>query len=330
VVLVLAALWLTFATEHAVVIRHSAAAQTRPNAKMLDAKARPKPALDGKIVRLAGTPRVLEPPRDRDFGITFDTPLLVRRVSMFQWHEARADNKVTYRQDWLDHAVDSRRFKHPSGHANTQAFPFAGHKFLAPRVRLGHFKLAPAIVRALPAPVSAVTPSFRRLPVNLQASFQAHDGALTTSVDPEHPRLGDLRVRWLAAPLAPVTVLARVDGDRLVPAAQALGDPGLKVRQRPRASNDAVADLPLSPHAAWAWRVLALVLASLGAWLLVRRRRAGVSGIITAMGLAVGVLALLAGGVWFALSVWVAVVAWIIAALALAAVGSGLARRRAA
>ncbi len=316
IVLLLAALWLVGSNERAAADWHRGMMRHGGQVLALGPDAAPDAGLYGRTVLVTGTPEVVEPPRDRDFRVRVDTPLLERKVAMFQWREVRVGGDVSYQMDWVDHAVDSSRFEQPEGHVNAQPFPFAGKRFMAPRVRLDHFVLAPAIVRALPSPLQPVSPDFSKLPPNLQASFQVRGGMLTTSADPAHPKLGDLRVRWLAAPLEEITVVARVDGDKLVPAEGAADGRGFQVQLGQRALTDVFADLPMPPGAVWAWRVLALLLAWTGAWLVVRRWRPGRAGTMAALGAGVAVLAALAGVVWLGVSVMVAVVAWVVAALA--------------
>ncbi|HET8553399.1 MAG TPA: TMEM43 family protein [Rhodanobacteraceae bacterium] len=318
IVLLLAGLWLIGGNEHAAADWHQGMSRHGGDVLVLGPDATPGADLDGRTVLVTGVPKVVEPPRDRDFHVQVDTPLLVRKVAMFQWREVRVGGQVSYEQDWVDHPVDSSRFDQPAGHANTQPFPFKAAQFVAPQVRLDHFMLAPAIVEALPMPVQPVTPDFSRLPANLQASFQTSDGMLTTSTGSGHPRLGDLRVHWLAMPLDTVTVVARVDGDRLAPAKGATDDQGFQVQLGQRSLTDIFADLPLPPDAVWAWRVVALLLAWAGAWLIVRHWCSPRSSAPTALASGVAVLALLAGIMWLTASVAVAIVAWAITALAAA------------
>src|SRR5690625_7604864 len=64
---------------------------------------------DGRRVLVTGEPQGVERPRGPDFPVSADTSLLVRKVAMFQWHEVRIGNHVSYQQDWIDHPVDSDR-----------------------------------------------------------------------------------------------------------------------------------------------------------------------------------------------------------------------------
>lgn len=284
---------------------------------VLGTDAAPDASQDGQRVLVTGEPQVVERPRDPDFHVSADTSLLVRKVAMFQWHEVRIGNHVSYQQDWIDHPVDSGSFQQPAGHANTQAFPFSGKRFHATVVHLNGYVLAPELVHALPGGVKPLQPDFSHLPANLQASFRVQGDMLTTSAGGDRPRLGDLRVQWRVHPLQTITVIARADGNRLVPAAGP--GKGFEIQLGERSLTDVFPDLPLPPSGVWAWRVLALVLTCLGAWLVLRRWLATRTAVPVALAAGVAALGVLAGIMWVATSVMVAVIAWIIAILA----GSG-------
>lgn len=316
VALVLLGLWMLGSNERTAAAWHRGMTRPGGDVQVLGATATSAVTAHGQRVLVSGMPKVVEPPRDTDFGVRADTPVLVRRVEMFQWHEEHAGGQVSYEQNWIDHAVDSRRFRHRAGHANTQPFPFASRRFQAAKVRLGRYVLAPAIVRALPGALQMLEPDFNDLPANLQASFQVHDGMLTTSSNPRHPRLGDLRVTWLVRPLQDVTVVARVDGDELVPAPGPGPGEGFEVQVGSQSLTDVFPDLPLPLHGAWAWRVGALVLAWLGVWLVALHWCRPRAALPVALAVSVALLGALAGIMWLGTAWVVAVIAWAVAFLA--------------
>jgi hypothetical protein len=224
-------------------------------------------ALHGSMVRVAGPIDVIEAPRDPDFNLSVPTPVLVRHVEMFQWREVRIGDSVHYEVDWVDHPVDARGFMHPAGHANPGGFPVSGKQFDAGLVQVGGFALGPELLHALPGTVQ-VTPDIRHLPANLAASFSSYQRWLVTSADPGHPKLGDVRVSWDAVPLQTVTLFARLDGDRLVPAADAADGKGYDVQVGDRTLSEVLPDVPMAPEFVQIRRGLAMLLATLGAYLL--------------------------------------------------------------
>ncbi len=241
------------------------AAVSRQGAPVLDLgdQGRPGSGLHGSTTRVDGMPRIIDAPYDREFGVRAESPLLVRHVEMFQWREVTVGGQTHYELDWVDHPVESSRFAKPAGHANPGGFPIQGRQFEAGEVRLGHFRLSQAIVRAFPGRV-AVSPNEKTLPANLAATFQRAGDDLITSAKPDVPRLGDLRVSWEAVPVQTMTVVARIDGDTLVPGAASGNRPGFEVQVGDRRLSDVMPATPEPPEAVMTARVLAALVASFG------------------------------------------------------------------
>jgi hypothetical protein len=227
----------------------------------------PQSGMHGGMVHVSGPLRVVEPPRDEEFNLSVPTPVLTRHVEMFQWREVRVGDVVHYELDWSDRPQDSRGFERPAGHANPGEFPVQGKQFDAGRVQLGRYALGPALLHALPGS-QPVTPDLQHLPANLAASFSLYQNALVTSADPASPRLGDVRVYWDAVPVQPVTILARQDGDQLVPAADAAAGGGYDLQIGEHSLSDMLTDVPVPPALTTLRRVLSVLLASLGVFAL--------------------------------------------------------------
>ncbi len=287
----------------------------------------PQPGQHGFMVRVTGPVRVVEEPYDPEFGQGAKVPVLTRHVEMFQWREVRVGSDVHYELDWVDRPVDSRKFEQQIGHANPERFPVLGKQFDAGQVRVGGFVLSPAVLHALPGS-DVLMPDPKRVPPNLAASFAPYDRYLTTSVHPEQPRLGDLRVSWETVPTQDVTVFAQLDGEQLVPAAHATDGKGYDVQVGDRRLVDVVPDVPESPAFVWPRRVLSMLLGVLGVLLLLPERRRTPHDILLACGasaLAIGAIACVlwlgtdmqVGGAWFALAlVGLATAVWRIRATA--------------
>lgn len=250
----------------------------------------------GAMARVTGTPTVVEAPRDPDFNLRVDTPVLVRHVEMFQWREVRVGSGVHYEMDWVDHLLDAGHFVEPQGHANPASFPLSSKQFDAGLVRLGGFGLGPVLLHAIPG-TQRVAPDPAALPANLAASFSRYQGYLVTSARPGDPRLGDVRVSWNEVPLQELTVVGRVDGDRLVAATEAADGRGFVVQIGDVPVLDLFPDLPVPPEFVTGWRILAVLLASLGAFVLLavqRNRREP----LLALGLAAMAVGIVAGVLW--------------------------------
>jgi hypothetical protein len=309
-VLVLAGIGLVAMTSRGLLNYRAAAARHGGEVMDLGTEAQPQPGQHGSMARLVGTPTVVEAPRDPEFNQRVNTPVLTRHVEMFQWREVRIGDGVHYELDWVDRPLDARRFREPAGHANPASFPISGKQFDAGMVQLGGFKLGPVLLHALPG-AQRVTPEPKSLPENLVASFSRDGDYLVTSANPGDPRLGDVRVSWDAVPLQQVTVVGRLDGDQIVAATDAADGKGYDVQIGDVPVLDLFPDLPVPPGSVTAQRLLALLLAALGAFLLLstQQNRRDVLLALGLGGLGVGTVAsvLWVGGDSRTLCGWLAV-----------------------
>ena len=129
----------------------------------------------GKLVHLTGRATTEETLNDPVFGVSANALKLKRTVEMYQWKESsssstkkkvggRTETKktYTYRKTWSESRIDSSGFDNPSGHENPGTMPHKSTTLVAKNVRLGAFKLSPALVAKIggfsPLTVSADTP----------------------------------------------------------------------------------------------------------------------------------------------------------------------------
>ena len=269
--LLLLGLILLVVTERSVIGQQTAGLRHGGQLIDLGADARPQGGEHGYMARVSGTPVVVEAPLDKDFNVQASTPVLIRHVEMFQWREIRVGGSVHYEMDWADRPIDASRFQQPGSHANPGQFPIQGKQFDAGLVRLGGFKLSSALQQALPGSMP-VSPQMKTLPANLAASFSEYNGYLVTSEHPGSPRVGDIRVSWQGIPQQLVTVVARVDGGQLEAATGAADGNGYSVSVGDVPLLDVYPDLPLPPTMVLLKRVLAVLLAVLGMFMLLPMR----------------------------------------------------------
>lgn len=176
----------------------------------------PLAALSGQVV-LPGDGARLDDPvvvgvlrphglvEDPVFGVAAPALGLAREVEMYQWHERReASRPPVYELRWSAEAIDSGAFAEPAGHENPGPLPFVSERWFANEARLDDRPVTtPELWRDLGG-WQPLSPDPTALPPNLALLFASDGVGLSTSEDPEHPRPGDLRVRWLALPGGPV------------------------------------------------------------------------------------------------------------------------------
>ena len=324
--LLLGGLALLASTENGLLAYRQASQRHGGEVLDLDRQIGPEIGQYGYMVRVAGMPHVVVPPRDVDFNQSAAVPVLIRHVEMFQWREVIVGGVAYYELDWVDRPLDSNRFEHPAGHANPGAFPIAGRQFDAGEVRVGGFRLSASLLHALPGS-ARLTPDVKALPPNLAASFSADGDYLTTSAHPDSPRLGDLRVSWETVPLQTVTLIGRLDGDTLVPAKDAADGKGYEVQVGTRSLVDIFPDLPVPPEAVMPRRAIALLLASLGVLALLWERREHVSDLLLPLGVGALLIGAVGGAMWLGGSAGVSLQWFGLATLGLAIAGWPLWRR---
>jgi hypothetical protein len=294
--LVLAGIGLVAMTARGLLNYRAAAGRHGGEVIDLGTHTQPQAGQHGYMARVVGTPSVVEAPHDPEFNLRVNTPVLVRHVEMFQWREIRIGDSVHYELDWVDRPLDSSHFKDPRGHANPTNFPISGKQFDAGLVQMGGFKLGPLLQHALPGS-EQVTPDPKSLPENLAASFTLYQDHLVTSARPGDPRLGDLRVSWDEVPLQQLTIVGRLDGDRLVAAAEAADGRGYDVQLGDVPLLDMFPDLPVPPEFVLSRQILAVLLAALGVFLLLLAQR-DQRDVVLALGLGALVVGTVASMVW--------------------------------
>ncbi len=294
--LVLAGIGLVAMTARGLLNYRAAAGRHGGEVIDLGTHAQPQAGQHGYMARVVGTPQVVEAPHDPEFNLRVSTPVLVRHVEMFQWREIRIGDSVHYEMDWVDRPLDSSHFEDPRGHANPASFPISGKQFDAGLVQMGGFKLGPLLQHALPGS-EQVTPDPKSLPENLAASFTLYQNHLVTSARPDDPRLGDLRVSWDEVPLQQLTIVGRLDGDRLVAAAEAADGKGYDMQLGDVPLLDMFPDLPVPPEFVLSRQILAVLLAALGVFLLLLAQR-DQRDVLLALGLGGLVVGAVASTLW--------------------------------
>lgn len=171
------------------------------------------------VVHVVGTASATAPVRDPVFGLTVDALRLERTAETYQWLETRegtGDNKnLRYEKIWSPELVRSAHFEQRSFHANPPNLPITTATFRADAVVLAMNDLDPVLVDALPA-MQEWRPD-RDRPVRAARLVFARVGGWLYSGDPAAPAIGDVRVRFATAPPGLISVLAALDGRRLVP-----------------------------------------------------------------------------------------------------------------
>ena len=135
---------------------------------------------------------------DPDFGIHAHALGLERRVEMLQWRKVNFPVPPHDEQAWVAGRVDANGFD--ATHRNPGDLPFNGARWWSADPKLDGHPVSTDVLAALdvstPNAWTPLKPDLSQLPTNLAVSFQPDGDWLSTSQDPMHPQVGDVRVRW--------------------------------------------------------------------------------------------------------------------------------------
>lgn len=186
------------------------------------------PGNDGKLVYMSGKTTTGEAPLlDPVFQVKSNALMLERKVEMFQWKEdektetrervggtEETTTTYTYTKDWSTKAIDSSEFNTPAGHENPGTLPYEQSKVFDEEARLGDFRLRESTIELIGGPTTVPVTEFdaSKLPNSQISGTHIYIGA-----QPASPAVGDVRVSFSAISAGVVSVIAKQDGEKLVP-----------------------------------------------------------------------------------------------------------------
>lgn len=234
VVLVLAAIVLLFWNERRAA-RQAEALDAALRQVVPAAPAAVYPANEGKLIHVSGQAEAAETLTDATFAISVEAVKLRRIVEMYQWKQneptgppeprrrgKEAGTACTYEKVWSEKLISSALFQEP-GHDNPIEMPYASVSKTGAEVRLGAFRLSPALLGQMDnyqhLPVTDATAA--ALPGWLSRGLRVRDGQYYRARDPRSdastPQVGDLRVRFEVVRPGPVSVISRQVGRTFEP-----------------------------------------------------------------------------------------------------------------
>ncbi len=182
------------------------------------------PAMEGRLVHVLGLAETQTPARDPILGVSAPGLLRLHRIAeTYQWQETQRSQttkdfggseqtRTTYEYNkvWSQSAISSSEFRIANGH-NNPPLTLKSQEITANSIRLGDFRIAPALLEEL----SAYEPILPDEATMNAKGFRLFDGMFYRGNDPGNPRIGDVRVRFEAVTSQPVTVVAGQVGGEL-------------------------------------------------------------------------------------------------------------------
>lgn len=186
--------------------------------------------MEGKLVHVTGESKTKAPLVDEDFGVSAEAVKLLREAEMYQWVEvvktetrkktgggSEEIKTYSYERQWRDSPVDSSQFKVGGDHRNPVEMKYRDASQTASEVTLGAFSLPAFLVARIGGASPVVIESIDGASEAVRAAARIADGGFYFGNDPGSPAIGDLRVRFLAVPTGPISVVAQQAGGSFVP-----------------------------------------------------------------------------------------------------------------
>ncbi len=152
---------------------------------------------------------------DSTFNVTVKTPLLTRKVEMYQWEEEKEETdketRYTYKKVWSSETIDSSSFKEQSGHTNPGAMPYEQNTQTAANLKVGAYKLSSDFKSSL----SAKNTYSELTGATLPEGYKVYNAYIMKSETPEEPKIGDVRISFEYASYSDVTVMGKLSGDTI-------------------------------------------------------------------------------------------------------------------
>lgn len=185
-------------------------------------------AREGSLVYFSGLAQAGSSVIDPQFGISAKGAVKLRRdVDMYQWVEDKESEtrkkagggketttRYSYATAWKSGRVESSHFYKPDGHYNPP-LSVGSFETAADPITVGAFSVPWDMVNMMSwySPLLPSTLSTEGITdESLRARAHIHGGGFYVGSDPQHPRVGDIRVDFNTVPEGPVSILARQTG----------------------------------------------------------------------------------------------------------------------
>ena len=223
---------------------------------------------DGKLIVTSGELLASNEVNDYSFGVSVTTPILKRKVEMYQWKEeehtdSNDEKYYTYSKEWSDELIDSSNFNE-TGHKNPSAFSYKSETFKALFVKLGAFSLSDEQVDKLSTDKTLSLATFKAA-----NGFYINDDYMTSSNNVNSPNVGDIRISWVYNDWEEATVLA-VQKDNSFEDFTSSADKKVNRVEKGSLSSDEIIEMIVKENKIlkWALRAAGLVIIFIGYLLL--------------------------------------------------------------
>lgn len=191
------------------------------------------PQHDGKLVYASGTATTQESLRDPIFGVSASNALrLSRIVEMYQLKESEhsetkknlggsetTKKTYTYARVWSPSLINSAHFRQPQGHSNPDRMPYDSADQVPELIALGAFQIPTALKSSFQNAESLPVTSedLASVPDDQRNKLRVENGAFYSGANPDHPAIGDARIRFQQVPSGPCGMIGIQSGNTFAP-----------------------------------------------------------------------------------------------------------------
>jgi len=138
-----------------------------------------------------------------------------RIVEMYQWVEVEGQYSKEWKSEIIALSSDSSV---NGGRSNPPEMPFFSESWKVDKIDLGKFDLSEGLIEQISSytPIELTSDDFAKLNEHGRKAFQLFEGKYFFGLNPNEPRIGDIRVRFETADSGQYTVLAKQQGNSLV------------------------------------------------------------------------------------------------------------------
>ncbi len=169
---------------------------------------------EGKLIATHGKLINEEELYDSVFDVRVNTPVLERKVEMYQWEEKSdtdddGETKYTYNKVWKEGLIDSNNF-HTNGYTNPSTMPYNSIKYISQYVTVGAFVLTKDQLNTLNT--DGIFSEFNTEKIS-ELNYTINGNYIVNSTDINNPQIGDLRISFVYNNSTDVSVLAVQSGN---------------------------------------------------------------------------------------------------------------------
>jgi hypothetical protein len=239
-----------------------------------------------KVVYFSGLATTHESLKDPLLALSINAIRLTRKVEMYQWQqkiETKTEKNIggdekevktySYKPAWSETLIDGRQFKYPTGHHNPLKMPVKSRRKQAQNVMVGDFHLPDYLIDniSMETPVDLSKIDIAALKATTKRKIHRENRGLYIGADPQSPKIGDMQINVVEAPMQTVSVIAQQIGHSIQPYVAPAGQSVALLALGQVSASDMIHEAEdQNWMMMWVWRVVSFLIILIGISLILR------------------------------------------------------------